>query len=143
MTPIWYHLFAMKILNREVDYAVRALVMMTRANKPNLSVSQMEEETGVSRPFLRKILQKLHRAGILRALKGKGGGFSPAKAPENIRLSDLAEALQGRMQVNDCMAGGKLCKHHPDCLLRHRMGDLERHLTAELDSISVKDLAGV
>lgn len=133
----------MKILNREVDYAVRALVLMARANKPNLSVAQMEEETGVSRPFLRKILQKLHRAGILRALKGKGGGFSPAKAPENIRLSDLSDALQGRLQANDCMAGGKLCKHHPDCRLRLRMGDLERHLAAELESINIRELAGV
>jgi Rrf2 family protein len=132
----------MKILNREVDYAVRALVLMTRANKPNISVTQMEEETGVSRPFLRKILQKLHKAGILRAIKGKGGGFTPARAPENIRLSDLAEALQGRLQANDCMAGGKLCKHHSGCRLRHRMGDLERHLTEELQSISIRELAG-
>lgn len=140
MIPVWYHYSTMKLLNREVDYAARALVLMTRVNKPSVSVAQMQGNTGVNRPFLRKILQKLHKAGILQATKGRGGGFSPAKAPENITLSELIAALQGPLKLNDCLFRKKLCGNHATCLLRHRIGEVETRLAAEMEKISIKDL---
>lgn len=130
----------MKLLNREVDYAVRALVLMARANKPTVSVAQMQEGIGVNRPFLRKILQKLHKAGILQASKGKGGGFTPARAPEKITLSDLVAALQGPLKLNDCYFDRKLCGSHGTCQLHGRIDEVETRLTAELDNITIKDL---
>lgn len=140
MIRVWYHYGIMKLLNREVDYAVRAMVLMTRANKPTVSVAQMQEGVGVNRPFLRKILQKLHKAGLLQASKGKGGGFSAAKAPENIRLSDLIAALQGPVKLNDCFFRKKLCRNHGTCLLRRRIGEVEARLAEEMERITLKDL---
>lgn len=131
----------MKLINRDVDYAARALVLMARANKPTVAVAQMEEGTGVSRPFLRKTLQKLHKAGILQAVKGKGGGFALARNPENIRLSDLVNALQGPLKLNDCVFEEKLCQHHGACRLRQRISELERRLRADIEAITIKDLA--
>jgi len=114
---------------------------MARANKPTVSVAQMEEEVGVSRPFLRKTLQKLHKAGILQAVKGKGGGFALARNPENIRLGDLVSALQGPLKLNDCLFDQKLCRHHAGCRLRQRIADIEGRLAAEIQGITVRDLA--
>lgn len=130
----------MKLLNREVDYAVRALVLMSKANKPAVSVSHMQGRVGVNRPFLRKILQKLHKAGIVQASKGKGGGFAPARSPENIRLSDLIGALQGPLKLNDCFIRQKLCQNHETCLLRRRISEVELRLAAEMERITIKDL---
>ena len=131
----------MKLINRDVDYAVRALVFMARANKPTVSVAQMQGEVGVAGPFLRKILQKLHKAGILQAVKGKGGGFALARDPENIRLSDLVTVLQGELKLSDCIFREKLCQNHATCLLRHKLGAMETRLISELEGVTVKDLA--
>jgi Rrf2 family protein len=130
----------MTLINRNVDYAARALVFMARANKPTVSVTQMQEEVGVSRPFLRKILQKLHKTGILQAVKGKGGGFALARNPENISLSDLVAVLQGPLQLNDCVFRKKLCQNHGTCKMRHRIAAIETRMRAEIDGITVKDL---
>ncbi len=130
----------MQLINRNVDYAARALIFMARANKPTVSVTQMQEEVGVARPFLRKILQKLHNAGILQAVKGKGGGFALARRPENIRLSDLVAVLQGPLKLNDCVFGEKVCRSHATCLLRQKISFTETRLLAEIDAITVKDL---
>lgn len=130
----------MKLINRDVDYAARALVFMARANKPTVSVKQMQEQVGVAGPFLRKILQKLHKAGILQAVKGKGGGFSLARAPEKIALSQLIAVLQGPLKLNDCLFSQKLCQNHGACLLRHKLASIETRLISEIDGITVKDL---
>ena len=131
----------MKIINRDVDYAARALVFMARANKPMVSVAQMREHVGVAGPFLRKIMQKLHKAGIVHAVKGKGGGFAMARRPESVTLGQLVEVLQGQLKLNDCMFSQKLCQHHGSCVLRHKLGDMERRLLAEIGGITVRDLA--
>lgn len=130
----------MSLINRDVDYAARALVFMARANKPMVSVTHMQAEVGVARPFLRKILQKLHKAGILQAVKGKGGGFSLARTPGRIRLSDLLAALQGPLKINDCVFRKKLCQNHAACLLRHKIAAIEDRMLSELEGITVKDL---
>jgi len=130
----------MKLLNRDVDYAARALVYMARANKPTVSVKQMQEQVGVTGPFLRKILQKLHKAGILQAVKGKGGGFTLARAPESIRLSDLIAVLQGSLKLSDCVFREKLCQNHGACILRHKLAAMENRLILEIEGITIKDL---
>jgi Rrf2 family protein len=131
----------MKLINRDVDYAVRALVFMARANKPTVSVTQMRGQVGVSGPFLRKIMQKLHKAGIVHAVKGRGGGFAMARKPENVTLKQLMEVLQGPVKLTDCVFGRKLCQHHSVCLLRHRLAAMESRLQAEVAGVNIKDLA--
>lgn len=130
----------MKIINRDVDYAARALVFMARANKPTVSVKQMQDQVGVAGPFLRKILQKLHKAGILQAVKGKGGGFTLARNPESIRLSDLIAVLQGPLKLSDCIFREKLCQNHGACILRHKLAAMENRLILEIEGITIKDL---
>ena len=130
----------MKIINRDVDYAARALVFMARANKPTVSVKQMQDQVGVAGPFLRKILQKLHKAGILQAVKGKGGGFTLARNPESIRLSDLIAVLQGPLKLSDCIFREKLCQNHGVCILRHKLAAMENRLILEIEGITIKDL---
>jgi len=130
----------MKLLNRDVDYAARALVFIARANKPMVSAAQMEESIGVSRPFLRKILQKLHKAGLLQAIKGKGGGFALARGPEAITLNNLIRVLQGPLKLNDCLFSKKLCGNHGVCLLRHKLADVETRLLSEIEGITIRDL---
>jgi Rrf2 family protein len=130
----------MKLINRNVDYAARALVFMARANKPTVSVTQMEGSVDVTRPFLRKIMQKLHKAGILRAVKGKGGGFALARRPETITLAGLMAVLQGPLKLNDCVFRKKICRNHGACILRHKIAAVEARLISEIEGITIKDL---
>jgi Rrf2 family protein len=130
----------MKLINREVDYAARALVFMARANKPTVAVAQMSGPLGVAGPFLRKIMQQLHKAGVVHAVKGKGGGFALARGPESITLRQLTDALQGPVRLHDCVFRQKICQHHAACILRHKIAAMEARLLAEIEGVTIKDL---
>lgn len=131
----------MKILNRDVDYAVRALVLMARNDRPVTPVGGMREVVGVSGPFLRKVMQKLQKSGFVHSVKGKGGGFALARDPGGMRLSELVSALQGGIKLNDCVSEGRLCGLHSACKLRGRLASMESRLLEDLAAITVKDLA--
>lgn len=139
MILIWYH-YNMRLINRDVDYSVRALVYIAAKAPEVVPVSGMEVKTGVSRPFLRKILQKLNKAGVLRSRKGRGGGFVLAKTPDRIFLRELIDVFQGSLTRDGCVFNGLLCRSHRTCRLRERLGAVEGNMLAEIGKISLKGL---
>ena len=94
----------MKLITRDIDYAVRALIYLADNGKGGtVPVPELVDELGVTRPFLRKIMQLLTKAGITRSYKGNKGGFRLIKKPEDIYLIDLIEIFQGKFSLNECL----------------------------------------
>jgi len=66
----------MKLITRDIDYAVRALVYLAdNKNEETVPVPELVDELGITRPFLRKIMQLLAKAGITRSYKGNKGRY--------------------------------------------------------------------
>ena len=65
----------MKLINRDTDYAVRALSYILRRKDKIVTAAELVRELDMPRPFLRKILQSLNKNGFLKSQRGKGGGF--------------------------------------------------------------------
>ncbi|MBI4801934.1 MAG: Rrf2 family transcriptional regulator [Elusimicrobia bacterium] len=130
----------MRLINRETDYAVRALAHLGDKAGERLSVSDLVRAVGVSRPFLRKILQKLEQAGILESRKGRGGGFKLARPPERIMLGEVRTVFQGPLKTENCLFGVRLCYDYKTCRLRRKMRDIEGRLARELDAITIQSL---
>ena len=139
MIPIWYHKI-MKLITRETDYAVRALAHMGEKAGVRLSVSDMEDVVCVSRPFLRKLMQKLNKAGILESKKGRGGGFKLARPTARITLREVREVFQGPLKAETCLFGKNLCPDPKTCLLRRKIRDIEGRLVRELGDITIESL---
>jgi Rrf2 family protein len=71
----------MKLINRDTDYAVKALLYITKKKPERISVSELVNVLDIPKPFLRKTLQTLNREGVLNSSKGKVGGFGLALRP--------------------------------------------------------------
>lgn len=139
MILIWYHL-TMKLITREVDYAVRALAAIARAGR-GLSAAGLAGPAGVPRPVLRKIMQALSRGGLTRSSRGRGGGFVLARPPRGISLGDIISAVRGPLKFNDCVFGGALCHNHRTCLLRGRVAAIEKKVMDEVRRVTLADLS--
>ena len=83
----------MKLITRDTDYALRAICFLASNKKGHFCVPKLVKKLGIPGPFLRKLLQVLHNKGILNSFKGKGGGFSLAKAPKDIFLVNIMHIL--------------------------------------------------
>ncbi|RJP29574.1 MAG: Rrf2 family transcriptional regulator [Candidatus Omnitrophota bacterium] len=130
----------MKLLTRDTDYAVRALCFIARMDNKVVPVPELVRELDVPRPFLRKILQILHKKGILYSFKGKGGGFSLAKPPDKILITDLIKIFQNSLKLNECILKKRICPNKGACSLRRKIDGIEKIVAKELSSITVKSL---
>lgn len=127
----------MSLINRNTDYAVRALVHLTRKKNGVVSVSQLAKAEKIPRPFLRRIMQILCQNGLVVSHQGKTGGFSLKKRPTEISLGEIARVFQGGVDINQCLFRKPACHNHPDCFLRKRLKKIEKIVVSELESTKI------
>ena len=130
----------MKLITRDVDYAIRALRYIAGVGGERVAVPELAKRLKIPRPFLRKILQVLHRRGILKAYKGQGGGFQLARPAEEILLINLIEIFRGRLVLNKCLFKKRLCGDVATCALKGKIDAIERRVVSELKAITLKSL---
>ena len=132
----------MRLITRNTDYAIRALCFIAQNGKEKeiISAAELVRKLKIPRPFLRKILQILNKRGILSSRKGLGGGFSLAIPPKNIFLIDLIETLQGSLKLTECIFKKRICSDIKTCVLKKKIGALERYMTSELKAITLASL---
>jgi Rrf2 family protein len=130
----------MKLINRDTDYAVKALLYIAQKDPKRISVSELVKELDIPRPFLRKTLQTLNREDVLNSFKGKGGGFVLAMPPEEIFLLRLIDIFQKPVKLTECIFKRKICSDIGTCPLKKRIDAIEQNVISELESITIESL---
>lgn len=132
----------MNFIARHTDYAVRALVFMANASEKEINtVEEIVKEEGLPERFLRRILQRLAKKKILKSHKGKKGGFSFLKPPRNIKLIDLVEIFQGKMDFTNCLLKRRTCPNVKKCPLRKKLKTVCLSVSRELEKITIASLS--
>ena len=129
----------MPVIHRDTDYAVRALALLAQGGEVT-PVSALAEAECVPEDFLRKIMQKLHRAGLVESEQGPFGGYKLARDPDEVTLLDVTVAVQGPIVMNACFADPQVCRNVKSCGLRRQLLLLQQDLESRFAGIS---LAGV
>jgi len=130
----------MKLLTRDTDYAVRALAHIASKKDEVITVSELVRELDIPRPFLRKILQVLSRQGILKSIKGRGGGFKLLLRADEINLVKLIEIFQGPVEVSECLFRKKVCPGTATCKLKGIIDNIKKEVSDELESVTISKL---
>ncbi len=130
----------MKLINRDTDYTIQALCAIARHKEKRVSVAELVRGLEVPRPFLRKTLQILNRKGLLKSYRGQGGGFSLARPPQRIFLSDLIRIFQGPVTLKECLLKKKVCPNVKGCALRQELNGIERYVVARFNCITIASL---
>jgi Rrf2 family protein len=82
------------MLSRTEEHAVRAIVVLaTQYGKRAVSADEIASIIGAPRNYLSKTLNALARHGILTGVRGPGGGFSLAVAPDVLTVADVVKVF--------------------------------------------------
>lgn len=84
-----------------VEWALHCCVVLTSVEEP-VPASRLAELHDVSASYLAKQLQALSRAGLVRSVEGKAGGYVLTREPASITLLDVVEAVDGPGQAFNC-----------------------------------------
>lgn len=91
------------LYSKTAKYAVLALAeVASRGSDGLVATKQIAEATSSPYPLLAKIINQLHRAGFIKATRGKQGGIRLARPANEITIKDVVVALDGPAILNDC-----------------------------------------
>ncbi len=129
-------------ITRASDYAVRVMIHLG-ALPPGSTVRQAElsKATEVSSHFLSKVLQQLVRSGLIRSQRGSGGGYGLAGSAQSISLLDVVQAMEGPVQLNQCIAEGPSCDRKSWCPAHQVWAEAQSAMVTILGGASVAKLA--
>jgi Rrf2 family protein len=130
-------------ISTKTKYGLRAVIYLAGDLKKGCfcSIKQIAESENISPDYLEKIISKLEKAGILKALKGSKGGYSLARPAGKIKLGELVNVLEGENYFVQCLAGDKKsCSKCEGCLAQNFWQKFQEKLDNFLNSVSLEDL---
>lgn len=137
-------------LSKRGEYALRAMIDLTMArelDRPLVPLTALAEAQRIPATFLEQILIELRQAGLLTSTRGKYGGYSLAKPPEEILIGDLVRRIDGPLAPIGCASVTAYqrcsCPDEEHCGLRLLMVDVRNALSNIMDRYSLKELAEI
>ncbi len=127
-------------ITRQADYAVRAVLHLARTGEQRTATSAIAEEQHIPPSFLAKIISQLSIAGLLHTSRGARGGVTLAKEPKEITLLEVIEAIDGPIQLNECVGENGVCSFDDNCPLRPVWCDAQEELVGRLKGTNFADM---
>jgi len=128
-------------LSTRTRYGLRAMVELAAYGSSGpLMVRKIAEKQKISKKYLDIIFTSLKLAGLVRAIRGATGGFLLTRSPEEIRVSQIVEALEGALAPVECCQNPDLCDRSHVCAAHRLWQRLETAIRETLDEMSLADL---
>jgi Rrf2 family protein len=97
---------------------LRALVAVARSPDSWVTAEMLADEEEVSKRYLDEILRTLRKSGFLNSMRGRKGGYTLARSPEEINLLEIIDSLEGSTELVPCVDEPEICNRSPDCPTR-------------------------
>jgi len=132
----------MDVLRRNTDYGLRMMVTLAKYfnNGRLISARQLASDGHFSYQLGCKLLQKLHKAELVRSGMGPKGGFTLSREPSKITLMEIITVLQDGIRLNRCLPGGEGCEFQDDCEIRTKLSCLQLYIEGYLSGITLEEI---
>jgi Rrf2 family protein len=128
-------------LFRQVDYAIRCMVYLSRTRDHLATKGEIAQATLAPGLFVAKILQRLVRAGLVRSTRGVHGGFVLARDPATLSLLDVINVTQSSLAPRPCVLDPRACPFRESCPVHPIWVKIHRSTERELRKVSFASLA--
>lgn len=126
------------LITKRNEFALHASILLAKSQRL-MPASELARSLGTSPAFMSKIAQQLVRAGILRSVRGKGGGLALSRSPKDILVKDIFRAADGQLLLSSCLVDGP-CRHL-SCPLFPLLGKVQAELDRKLNNARLSQLA--
>jgi Rrf2 family protein len=130
-------------LTRRADYAIRTALCLGREGREGwLAAPVIAQRMVVPPRFLPQIMQDLVRAGLVEASLGRGGGYRLARAPGEVSLLEIIEAVEGDARRRTCVLSSSACDASRPCDVHALFANAQDALLDRLDQATILDALG-
>ena len=122
-------------------YALR--LMLDLAIQPGDSavpLRDVAERQEISDKYLEQIVTQLARGGLVRSVRGAGGGYLLTRTPEEYTVGEILRQLEGNLAPVSCVSGGSCCGRADRCVTLEVWQQIQDAVDGVVDNITLADL---
>ena len=122
-------------------YALR--LMLDLAIQPGDSavpLRDVAERQEISAKYLEQIVTQLARGGLVRSVRGAGGGYLLTRTPEEYTVGEILRQLEGNLAPVSCVSGGSCCGRADRCVTLEVWQQIQDAVDGVVDNITLADL---
>jgi Rrf2 family cysteine metabolism transcriptional repressor len=128
-------------LSTKCRYGLRAIVDIARAFGRNPAKRKdIAKKQGLSSSYLENILLILRNHKIVETTRGVHGGYVLCRAPSNITVYEVINALEGPLTLTDCVDSPTSCNRNSYCATRFVWCELAGAMHSVLSKITLQEL---
>lgn len=132
-------------LGRRADYGIRATIDLARHHPTGerRKARRIAEEMEIPPSFVAQVLADLVRAGIVTSTAGPAGGYELARAPKEITLLDVVEAVSGEPEPATCVLRGGPCRWDDFCAVHVPWARAQKAMLGELGGATFAEVIDI
>jgi Rrf2 family iron-sulfur cluster assembly transcriptional regulator len=131
-------------LSTKGRYAVMAMVDLATqsAQQKPIALADIAERQEISLSYLEQLFGKLRKGGIVRSVRGPGGGYLLARSAADTCISDIVKSVDEQIKATRCMPGTTDgCHSNKSLCLTHDLWEgLGNQIHQYLSSVSLEDI---
>ena len=128
-------------LSTRTRYGIRAILELAENyGKGPLQLRVIAHSQEISVKYLEQLMAILKSAGFVRSIRGSKGGYILANAPNQIKLSDVFNALEGPIVTTECLENNSYCNRVADCVARQVWAEVQQAIMTVLQAKTLQDL---
>jgi Rrf2 family protein len=136
----------MRTISKKTQYCLRALYALSRhyGKGPTL-ISKLADDESIPLQFLEQILLSLKRSGLVESKKGKGGGYSLVRPPNEVTIGAVIRIVEGPLAPLPCASetAFRKCQECEDvrfCETRYVMRQVRDATAKILDHVTLEQV---
>ena len=136
-------------LSRFADYGIVLLTYIANqtgdCEAPNpVAARTLAEASRLPLPTVSKVLKALARDGLLTSHRGKQGGYTLARPPEQVSVAEMIAAVDGPITLTDCGDHAEgLCDFEPSCPVSANWQRISDAVRDALEGLTLADMLPV
>jgi len=130
-------------LSTKGRYAVMAMVdLACHSNGNPVALADIADRQEISLSYLEQLFGRLRKGGLVKSVRGPGGGYLLARPTPQMRVSDIILAVDEPIQTTRCAPGSPAgCHNHKGrCLTHDLWEELGNQIYLYLSSVSLADV---
>jgi Rrf2 family iron-sulfur cluster assembly transcriptional regulator len=130
-------------LSTKGRYAVMAMVdLASHSNGQPVTLADIAERQEISLSYLEQLFAKLRRGGLVKSVRGPGGGYLLAHDRDATRIGDIILAVDEPIRAVRCSPGASIgCRgDRSRCLTHDLWEELSNQIRLYLSSVSLGDV---
>jgi Rrf2 family iron-sulfur cluster assembly transcriptional regulator len=107
-----------------------------------VSLAAIAARQQISRPYLEQLFARLRRGGLVRSVRGPGGGYRLARPASDLSIADVVRAVDEPLRATRCPGGERGCmKDGARCITHELWEETGRRIQAYLAGVSLADVS--